>query len=373
VAIDLRPLALPHVTGVGLLVQQILEELPGHGFEFVGLSNRPIPEGRIPPGTPVRVEAGPGGRISWETRTLPGLLRSLTPAPDLHHATWNHGVPRGLPFPSVLSLLDLIPWVRPEFVPWPRPAPLHRWLYRRTARRSASAARAIVTLSEASRRDIAARMRGLEDRIEVVPCAVPRWFRQPDDARVGRWRARYGGGAYWLYLGGFDPRKGLDVLADAAGLLADAGSPPRPLVLAGAINPTAERVRRSLELRGVLAHFPGYVPDEELAPLIAGASLFLYPSRYEGFGIPPVLAMAAGVPCVVSDGGALPEVVGDAAVVVRAGDPRSLAEGIREALSRSPELSERGPRRAARFTVEGLAARMTRVYERALPPRRESA
>lgn len=366
VAIDVRPLALPHVTGVGLLVRQVLEELPARGFDFVGLSDRPVPDGRLPRDVAARVDPGSGGRIYWEATTLPGLLRSLEPAPDLHHATWNHGVPRGLSFPSVLSLLDMIPWVRPEYVPWPRPAPLHRWLYRRTARRSARTARIIVTLSEASRRDITARIPGVAERIEIVPCALPRWFGPPAAAAVERWRNRYGGGPYWLYLGGFDPRKGLDVLTEAAGLLADAGGPLRPLVLAGEINAAAEAVRRALAARSVLAHFPGYVPDEELAPLLAGASLFLYPSRYEGFGIPPLLAMAAGVPCVVADGGALPEVVGDAAVVVRAGHAPSLAQGIREALARSGELTERGRRRAERFSVEALAARTTQVYERAL-------
>jgi glycosyltransferase involved in cell wall biosynthesis len=366
VAIDVRPLSLAHVTGVGLLIQQILEELPARGFDFVGISDCPVPDRRRPGGIPVRVDAGAGGRIYWEASTLPGLLRSLDPKPDLYHATWNHGVPRGLPFPSVLSLLDMIPWVRPQYVPWPKPAPLHRWLYRRTARRSARAARVIVTLSEQSRRDIVSRIPGVAGRIEVVPCALPRWFARPQEAAVARWRERYGGGPYWLYLGGFDPRKGLDVLAEAAGLLADAGAPVKPLVLAGALNATAEEVRRALLARGVLAHFPGYVPDEELAPLVSGASLFLYPSRYEGFGIPPLLAMAVGVPCVVADGGALPEVVSDAAVVVRAGHAPSLAQGIREALGRGPELADRGRERAARFSVDVLAGRMTQVYERAL-------
>jgi glycosyltransferase involved in cell wall biosynthesis len=368
-----RPLALPHVTGVGLLAQQILEELPARGFDFVGVSSRPVPEGRIPPGIPLRVAPGPWGRMYWESRVLPGCLGGLSPAPDLYHATWNHGVPRGLPFPSVLSLLDLIPWVRPEYVPWPRPAPFHRWLYRRAARDSARRARVIVTLSEASRRDITARIPEAGDRIQVVPCALPRWFGAPDPAAVDRWRARFGGGPYWLYLGGFDPRKGLDVLVDAAARLREAGDPIPPLVLAGALNPSGERARRALEERRLSAHFPGYVPDEELASLLAGAALFLYPSRYEGFGIPPLLAMAAGTPCVVADGGALPEVVGDAAVVTRAGDPAALADGIRDALRRAGALSDQGRRRAQRFSLSSLAERMTQAYGRALRDRAGAA
>ena len=165
IAIDVRPLALTHVTGVGLLVQQIVEEVSRRGFRFVGVSDRAVPEGRLPSDVPVVAVGAAGGRIRWEEWRLPRALRALDPAPDLWHATWNHGVPGGLPFPSVLSLLDLIPWVHPEWAPWPRLAPLHRWLYRRAVRRAAAAAHVVVTLSEASRRDIATRVPGAAERV----------------------------------------------------------------------------------------------------------------------------------------------------------------------------------------------------------------
>ncbi len=368
VAIDVRPLALTHVTGVGLLVRQIVEELPRHGFRFVGLSDRAVPEGRLPPDVPVVVTGAAGGRIRWEEGRLPRALRALDPAPDLWHATWNHGVPGGLPFPSVLSLLDLIPWVHPEWAPWPRPAPLHRWLYRRAVRRSAAAARVVVTLSEASRRDIAARLPGAAERTEVVPCAVPRWFLPAPPIAGEPWIARFGGRPYWLYLGGFDPRKGLDTLLE----LGPATLLPRPspdLVLAGAINEYGARLEREAQERRFRIHFPGYIADPDLPGLFAGASLFLYPSRYEGFGIPPLLAMAAGVACVVGDGGSLPEVVGDAAVVVPGGAAARFLSATLDLGADPPRraaLAERGRRRAAGFTVEALAERMTRAYERAL-------
>ncbi|MBI4364262.1 MAG: glycosyltransferase, partial [Candidatus Latescibacteria bacterium] len=174
VAIDVRPLALGPTTGIGLIISQILEELPGRGMRFVGVSDRPLPPGAGPDGVPVIVAGRPGGRIRWESLVLPRILRSIDPPPDLYHATWNHGIAPGLPFPSLLSLHDLIPWVRPRFVQWPRPAALHRWLYRRAVLDSALRAAAIVTLSEASRRDIAAHLPGAGTRVEVVPCAVPR-------------------------------------------------------------------------------------------------------------------------------------------------------------------------------------------------------
>ncbi|HEY2924529.1 MAG TPA: glycosyltransferase family 1 protein [Candidatus Eisenbacteria bacterium] len=376
VAIDLRPLARGPSTGIGLILTQIQEELVSRGFEFIGLSDRPLGPVSIPDSVEVRVSGGEGGRIRWEARALPRMLRAIHPAPDLYHATWNHGVPAALPFPSLLSLHDLIPWVRPDLVPWPKPAPLHRWLYRRAVTASARNAAAIVTLSEASRRDIVERLHSASPKIEVVPCAVPRWFRPPTPEASAGSRARFGGGPYWLYFGGFDPRKGVDLLVSA---MSRAFPDPRqapPLVLAGTVNPLAERIARSAAERGLDVHLTGYIPDTELSALLGGAELFLYPSRYEGFGIPPLLAMATGVPCVASDAAAIREVVGDAALLFPSGDEAALAALLaavaRDRSSLVP-LASRGRERAARFSVEAMAERMIRAYERAASPRGGSA
>lgn len=376
VAIDLRPLARGPVTGIGLILTQILEELPRRGFAFVGLCDRPVPQTVLPPGVEVLVMEAPGGRILWETLKLPRLLRAIDPPPDLYHATWNHGVPAGLPFPSLLSLHDLIPWRLPDVVPWPRPARLHRWLYRRAVRASARNASAIVTLSEASLGDIAAILPEALPRAEVIPCAVPRWFRPAPSERIAAWRTRFGGKPYWLYFGGFDPRKGVGLLVEAMSRAFPGGVGAPDLVLAGAKNALAEAIAARGARAGLRLHFPGYVPDGELSALLGGANLFLYPSLYEGFGLPPLFAMAAGVPCVVSDGGSLPEVVGDAGIVVPAGIGPALAEVLARA-ARDPSAvapcAERGRTRAARYTVEALATRMSRAYERAASRRGESA
>lgn len=365
VAIDVRPLARGPATGIGLLVTQIVEELTPNGFQFVGVSDRPLPEGPLARSLPVRVSAGDGA-VRWERRELPRLLQALDPPPDLFHATWNHGVPPGLSCPSVLSLHDLIPWVAPGYVPWPRPAFLHRWLYRDAVRSSARRAATIVTLSEASRRDIGERLPETLDKVEVVPCAVPRWFHPPDPAASDAWRRRFGG-SYLLYFGGFDPRKGLDLLVEGMGrAFADPARAPA-VVLAGAVNPAATAVQRAGEARGLRVHLPGYVPDEDLASLLGGATLFVYPSRYEGFGIPPLLAMAAGTPCVVSDAPAIREVVGDAGLLFPSGDATALG-ALLAVVFQDPSilapLEARGRERAAPFSVQALAERMIRVYER---------
>jgi len=373
VALDVRPLALEAAGGVGLLISELLDEMPGRGISYVGVSDRPVPPGRIPAEIPVEV-LGPGGqRIRWERRVLPQLLTSLRPRPDLYHATWNHGIPDGLSMPSVLTLHDIIPWMVPRMVPWPRPSWLHRWLYRNAVRASTRRAAVIATVSEASRRDITARIPDAAPRTCVVPNARPRWFTTPDPEKVAAFRAAWGH-PYWLYLGGFDPRKGLLSLVGAMAAAFPEGGPR--LVLAGGANEhraACESLATALRVR---ASFPGHVPDEDLPALFAGASLFVYPSYYEGFGIPPLLALAAGTPCITTDGGALPEVVGDAAWVVPAEDPRALAAALRRAVDEPDALralAAAGPRRAEAFSPEALGERMLRVYERALGRRGESA
>jgi glycosyltransferase involved in cell wall biosynthesis len=370
VAIDLRPLALERLSGIGLLLSQLLEEVPRKGISYVGVSDRPLPPGRVPAGFPVHA-AGPSGvRIRWEGRVLPRLLRSIDPAPDLFHATWNHGIPRRLAMPSLLSLHDLIPWRMPRAVPWPRPAWLHQALYRAAVRGSAREAAVIVTLSEASRRDIEEFLPQASARVMVVPCALPRAFAPgaaaPSPERVAAHR-RVFGDRYWLYVGGFDPRKGLTTLLAAMAAAFPGGGGP-PLVLAGAVNDHARACEAMAATLGVKAHFPGYVADDDLPALFAGAGLFVYPSRYEGFGIPPLLALASGTPCVTTDGGALPEVVGDDAVIVPAGDARALAAALAAARrdpARLAAMAARGRARAAAFSLEALASRTLRAYERA--------
>ncbi|HKO21180.1 MAG TPA: glycosyltransferase family 1 protein [Candidatus Eisenbacteria bacterium] len=378
VAIDVRPLALAEVTGVGLVVTTLLDELGVRGVEFVAVTDRPVPEGRLPESVPVVTTGASGGRIRWESSVLPRALRAIDPAPDLFHATWNHGVPGGLPFPSVLTVHDVIPWLLPHLVPWPSPAPLHRWLYRRALRASTKAAALVMTDSEASRKDLVRVLPETAEKTEAVPISLPRRFRPLPPEAASESRAEWNQGrAYWLYLGGFDPRKGIATLLEAMALAFPDPSRAPDLILAGGLNATGCALRAEADRLGVRARFPGYVDDRDLPSLFAGAALFLYPSRYEGFGLPLLMAMASGVPILASDAGSIPEVLGDAGLTFPAGDAGALSKALARAAGLTPEersaFGERGSARAVRFNPDAFAERILRAYDRALGRRTGSS
>jgi glycosyltransferase involved in cell wall biosynthesis len=187
----------------------------------------------------------------------------------------------------------------------------------------------LIAISENSRRDVA-RLLGLDaERIEVIYPGVPEVYfgaqPRPSDK------------PYLLYLGAIEPRKNVDTLLDAWSgfrLRADFD-----LVIAGASGWSGEKTLARLSSRPAGVRYLGYVPEDELPGLMAGASAFIYPSLYEGFGLPVAQAMAAGVPVITSNTSCLPEVAGDGALLV---DPRSAAEiqTAMEKLLTSPSLQQ---------------------------------
>src|SRR5580692_961393 len=187
----------------------------------------------------------------------------------------------------------------------------------------------LIAISENSRQD-AARLLGLDaNRIEVIYPGVPEVYfgAQPRPSEQ----------PYVLYLGTIEPRKNVDTLLDAwSGFRFRSDF---DLVIAGASGWAAEKTLARLAARPPGVRYLGYVPEDELPGLMAGASAFVYPSLYEGFGFPVAQAMAAGVPVITSNTSCLPEIAGDGALLV---DPRSAAE-IRAALEKlleSPSLRQ---------------------------------
>jgi glycosyltransferase involved in cell wall biosynthesis len=207
------------------------------------------------------------------------------------------------------------------------------------------------------------------DRVAVIPNGVrPPLPEGPlTDAAAGR--ALAGGPRYLLAVGTVEPRKDLPLLVDAFARVAAAGQPELRLVIAGpdgwgadalteaiAASPFADRVVRL-----------GWVSDEQRVALLRGAAVAVFPSRYEGFGLPPLDAMAADTPVVVTDAGAVPEVVGDAAIVVPTGDTDALADAVARVLD-DDELADglrgRGRSRVARFSWDETTDRLVELYRR---------
>jgi glycosyltransferase involved in cell wall biosynthesis len=209
------------------------------------------------------------------------------------------------------------------------------------------------------------------DRIYVCPAGAPRWT--PRRQRVDR---REDG--YVLFLGTLEPRKNIGVLLDAYVSLLDRGVRVPPLVLAGRTTPESaawlERSRR-VPLAAHVEH-RGYIAASDREALYAGARLLVMPSLDEGFGLPVLEAMAAGVPVVASNRGSLPEVAGDAAVLVDAMDVAGLANAIERVVhdeAYAQDLASRGLERAASFTWIRTAAAARRAYLDAIVRHRERA
>jgi glycosyltransferase involved in cell wall biosynthesis len=213
---------------------------------------------------------------------------------------------------------------------------------------------------------------GAGERVRVVPPGVDRSFAPAAADEVERVRQRHRLGApYVLYVGTLEPRKNLVRLVEAFARLARAGR-PEDLVLAGrpgwGLEPLEEAIRGSGVAHRV--HRLGYVDRPDLAPLLTGAEVLAYPSLEEGFGFPPLEAMACGTPVVAADGSSLAENLAGAAELVPPEDVDALAAALDRLLT-DPEVRERrrrqGLERAARFTWERTAAETVACYRDLIP------
>ncbi|MEK7407410.1 MAG: glycosyltransferase family 1 protein [Acidobacteriota bacterium] len=283
--------------------------------------------------------------------------------PDLIHVQYT--APLGCPVPVVVSVHDVSFLEHPQyFTPW-RARQL-RW----TVRRTVEGAARVLTGSEFSARAIA-RAYGLNgDNVVVVPNAASGIFRPiARDSAAAAVRARFGlAEPFLLTVGDLQPRKNQVGLIDAFAALARAHPRLRHhLVLAGQETWHALRVRRAAERSGVghRIHFTGFVTDDELLHLYNACELFVFPSFYEGFGLPLVEAMACGKAVACSNTSALPEVADAAAIFF---DPhatdqmcRAMADLILDAELRS-RMERLGLQRAAQFSWQKTAERTLEIY-----------
>jgi glycosyltransferase involved in cell wall biosynthesis len=375
IAIDARPALDPRRTGVGHYARQIVRHLPAVD---------PLPE-----------------YVAWYLHAK-GILRrqrffegtasnmseraSRFPARVFQPVSWRLGVPRlewlGVRFDALLATNFVPPPTRSHGVVlvvhdlayerFPESAPHMDARWRKVFRRWLGRAAAVVVPSESARADLLERHDVDPGRVHAIPHGAEP-FERPPGAEVERVRAGFGiGGRYALFVGGIEPRKNLGRLVEAfAGVGTDAW-----LVIAGGRTNWApaevERLREAIEslpaeVRRRVA-LTGYVSERDKRALLAGAQALAFPSLYEGFGFPVLEAFAAGVPVLTSNASSLPEVAGEAAVLVDPRDAEAIAgglerllddDGLREGLRRA------GAERVRSFTWAATARRTAAVLQEA--------
>lgn len=304
----------------------------------------------------------PLAKLYWPNVTLPA--HAMTDRFDLVHCTTPYGTFRKTGYKNVITVCDVTPLLFPE-----AHGRMNVWHHRYALPAILERADRIITISEASKLDIIRHYRVSEKKISVTLLAADEKFR-PVPAGAASSSIESIPGPYILNVGTLEPRKNL------AGLLrafADARSKgmPHTLVVCGAPgwgrSPLAG-LMRELALDNAVV-FTGFVEDADLTHLYAGADFFVYPSLYEGFGLPVLEAMACGTPVITSNVSSLPEVAGDAALLV---DPRSMKElsGAMLKLTGDANLRtamrDRGIIQAARFSWERTAQETWELYENML-------
>jgi glycosyltransferase involved in cell wall biosynthesis len=303
-------------------------------------------------------------RLAWSFWHAPRDLRAR-PVDVFHGVTGFELPPRG-PWRLVTTVHDLIPLRLPHLVPW-----RHRWAVRCLLGPALRRAARVIAVSEATRQEVLHRYRLPPERIRVVPEAAEPRFAPVARARQAAVHARYGlAGPYVLFVGLLEPKKNLTALLEAVARLRRQGAwGDIRLAVAGAPGwgPDPAAVARALALDDVVA-FLGPVAEADLPALYAGACAFAFPSLWEGFGLPVLEAMASGTPVVASARGALPEVAGDAALLVEP-TPERLADALGTLLGDAAlraRLAEAGRARAAQFSWERTARETLAVYRDAL-------
>jgi len=362
VAVDATPL-LGRPTGVGAFCAGALGGLaarPGVSVSAFAVSwrRRKLLDGLVPAGVRVGQRAMPARPLHavWSRSEVPPV-EWFTGAAEVVHGT-NFVVPPARRAARVMTVHDLTTVRFPELCDGPTLA--YPELIRRAVRRggwvhtpSAFVAAEVVELLGAD-----------PDRVRPAHSGVPP-LPPPDPAAVGRFLPP-GTTRYVLAVGTAEPRKDLPGLVRAFGHLAG-DRPELALVLAGpdgwgsdAVAAAVDRVpARDRVVR------TGWLDDAALSGLLHGAAVLAYPSVYEGFGFPPLQAMAAGVPVVATRAGALPEVLGDAAALVEVGDGEALAAAMAEVLDDAAvaaDLVDRGRARAAGFSWSACAAGLEGIY-----------
>lgn len=306
-------------------------------------------------------------KVWFEQVTFPRAAARLKA--DLAHVPY-WGSPYSPTVPTLVTIHDIIPLVLPAY----RGHALVR-TYTGLVQSAAANAHLVITDSQASKRDILAHLDVPEERVRVIHLAAGSEFAPgTQDRRTDQGiRAQYGlPKEYVLYLGGFDVRKNLVGLLQAWTFAEGPLGQYTALAIAGRLpehsyfTPDPRKIVRALEIDPQTVSFPGPIKEVHKPAVYRGAVCFVWPSRYEGFGLPVLEAMSCGIPVIGSDTSSTPEVVGDAGILVSPDNVRGMAGAIIALVDESAlrkRLSERAVRQAARFSWEETAQKTLEVYQ----------
>ncbi len=358
--------------GINWYIQNLLAHLPqaAPDIQFTAF----VSDRRFSPSQGLRVSrpmwntSRPLKRILWEQLAAPAVQRRQ------RIALWHSMAfvsPLMSQIPAIVTVFDLSFLLFPQIF-----KPAQRLYLQEMTGWSVRRAAQVIAISEHTRQDVIARLGAPAERVQTVYCGVDPSFAPLPADEIEVFRRQKGlPERFILFLSTIEPRKNVLRLLDAFYSLVNSGRPELAdlhLVLAGGkgwfFEPMFAHARAlGLEER---VHWPGYVPEAEKKLWYNAAMCFCYPSLYEGFGLPPLEAMACGTPVVTSNAASLPEVVGDAGLMVQAEDVAGLKTALERLLddvALRRELSGRGTRRAARFTWEAAARQTAQIYRQACP------
>ncbi len=352
--------------GINGYIYQLLRHLPeaDRGLDYVAYLHEP---GFAPvDGLAVRRSRwdtrSPWRRIAWEQTRLALESRRLSVLHGLAFAG-----PLAAQCPTVITVHDL------AFLRFPQAFRRGNRTYLRLfTRLSTRRAARVIAVSESTRRDVIALCGVPAERVIAVPNGVTEAFCPAEPAAVAEFRRRAGlPDRFILYLGTLEPRKNLVRLLDAYAMWRQASQQDIPLVLAGGKGWFFETIFARVAELGLADSvvFPGFVPAAELPWWYRAADVFVYPSLFEGFGLPVLEAMACGAATITSRTSSLPEVAGEAAVLVDPEDTAALADALSRVLADralAESLQAAGPRQAAQFSWRRTASETAQVYREVL-------
>lgn len=362
IGVDARRL---HDFGIGTYIRNLLRQLArlDHDSEFIVLCRPADRDALSSLGENFRLVPERAKTYSLaEQIAVPLALRRE--GVELFHAP-HYVLPPLVRCRSVVTIHDCLHLMFPQYLP----NRLARAYSRASIALASRRATRILTVSESSKRDILRFVDVPADKVDVIYNAYDERFGiEPREEDVVRVRERYQlQDAFVLYAGNVKPHKNLERLIEAFDLVRRSGLDHLKLVLIGDEISKYTALRRAVHRHQLhkYVRFLGYLPEETLAVMYRLAGVFAFPSLYEGFGLPPLEAMASGTPVVVSNVSSLPEVVGDAALLVEPRDPQSIADGIRRVLcdqALRSDLRAKGLVRASQFSWERSVRRIREIY-----------